>query len=239
MIQQWFVKLSAGERKLFYGAAAFLLLAVIDRSFWGPVRAQLKQVEERIRHEEGNIRQNLRLLAYKKRILEEQDVFSSYFIQKVSSEEEIIAEFLKKIEIMATEANINLIKVTPSEGKQRKGFKEYLASLECAGNMEQLIKFLHLIDGSKDLLRTSKLALLPKKGSETNEVNATMAITKVLIDPLEGMPMTSKKNKTIRLEDLGIQGTMNVPVKMESNVPPEPNAKPKRGNVDAVKFSQD
>lgn len=218
MIQSFLTKMSPAEKKLFYGATVFFLVAVLDRMFWGPVSVQLKTLDERIHQEEGNIKKDLRFLAYKNRILAEQDAFSGYFVHKFNSEEEIIADFLKRIEILATEANINLIKVAPNEGQQKKGYKEYTASLDCNGQLSDLIRFLHLIDSSPELLKTVKFSINAKK-SETNEVLASMTVSKILVDA--GTTTTAKVNRPASLSDLGLGQEIQVELKHDKNRPTE------------------
>lgn len=181
MLQQFFAKLSDKERKILTVAIILLIAAVLDRVFLSPTAEQLQTLNENIKEEENSIKKDLHFLTYKEKILKENEVLRPYYNQKERTEEEIIAAFLKKIEILATEANVNLVKVNPSEPKQKKGYKEYYAILECSGPLQNMITFLHLIDSSADLLKTVKLNMGAKKiGSE--EIIASLTIAKIIID---------------------------------------------------------
>ena len=235
MLQQFITKLSSTEKKMFYGATLFCALAILDRVFLGPISAQIRNLDSDIKREQGEIKKDLRFLAYKNRILEEQDAFASYFETKSSTEEEMIAEFLKKIEILATEANITLNRVTPTEGKQKKGYREYQASLDCVGELANVVKFIHLLDSSKDLLKTEKLSISAKK-SETDEVTVNLMVAKIIVDAAGvAHPADGKQTRSIRIKDLGLGEELNVNL---ADQPKESTAKqPPPQNETEVKFT--
>jgi len=180
MIQDFYSKLSDTGKKIFYVAVVCVFLAFVDRLFLGPVLSKLHSLDETIVRQENSIQRDLRFLAYKQRILEENKRVTPYYLSGSRTEEEIIAGFLKRLEILATEANINLIKVTPSEGEPKKGYIEYLAGLECNGKLEQVVRFMYLVDSSDELMKVEKLALSPRRGS-TDEVDGTMTISKIIV----------------------------------------------------------
>jgi len=181
VIQEFYSKLSEKEKKIFYVATMLILFAFTDRLFLGPVLSRMKLLDEEIIQQESSVQRDLRFLSYKDRIRNESKKVSSYYSTEVLTEEEIIAAFLKKLEIMATQVNINLIKVSPSEGEQKKGYLEYSANLECNGNFENIIQFMHLIDTTEELIKISKISITPKKGKENN-VQAAMVVAKIIVD---------------------------------------------------------
>ena len=131
MIQNFISKLSPKEKKIFYIAIIFVVIAFLDRLFLGPVMSRLHSIDSEIEQQKNAIKSDLRFLSYKDRILKENEDFGIYYTKKAQTEEEIIAAFLKKIEMFASESKVNLIKVSPSEAKQKKGYMEYYADLEC------------------------------------------------------------------------------------------------------------
>lgn len=181
MIQNFISKLSPKEKKIFYIAMLFILLAVFDRLFLGPSTAKLKSLDEEIEKEKNWIKSDLRFLSYKDRILRENITLSPYYTSKAQTEEEVIAAFLKRIEILATASKVNLIKVNPSEINPKIGYIEFNANLECDGRLDDIVTFMHAIDTSKELLKIVKLSMTPKRGS-AEEVSCAMTVTKVIID---------------------------------------------------------
>ncbi len=197
-VQEFIAKLSPQEKKIAYMAAIFFLLMLLDRLFFGPVMSQLSQFDDEIKEEESIAKRDLRLLAYQDRILKEDKEFSLYYGTKLKTEEEIIAAFLKKVEILATQAGVNLIKVSPADTVQQKGYIEYFANLDCYGPLENFTKFMHAIDTSQDMLRVTKFSITPKKGSE-KDVQGNMMVVKVIIN-------FSEKENVTKMTALGFAG---------------------------------
>src|SRR3989338_4832780 len=125
MLQNFFSRLSPQEKRIFYATVILLVVALFDRLFLGPATARLKSLDEEIKEEENVIKSNMRFLSFKDKILKENTTFAHYFVPKAKTEEEIIAAFLKKVEILSSEASVNLIRVNPSDSKQKTGFMEY------------------------------------------------------------------------------------------------------------------
>jgi len=180
LLNDFYSKLNDQEKKIFYVALVIVLVMVLDRMFLGPSLSKMKTYDEEIRQQRVNIQRDLRFVTYKNQILEEDAAFSSYYKNTYRTEEQIIASFLKKVEMIATEANINLIKITPAESKERKGFTEYYANLECEGLLENIASFMHMIDTSDDLLKIIKTSFSLKRASG-DEVVVSMQVAKMLM----------------------------------------------------------
>ncbi len=181
MIQKFISKLSDKEKKIFYATVVVVLLSFLDRLFLGPVTAKLKSIDEDIKYKETSIKRDSRFLAYKDRILNEKKILQHFYNQKHQTEEEIIAAFLRRIEALASQANINLIKVNPSEGEQKKGYRGYSASLECNGKLKDVVTFMHLVDTSDELIRITVVNMTAKKSS-SDEITSVMSISKIIVE---------------------------------------------------------
>ena len=194
MIQKFISKLSEKERKILYLTAAMVLLALLDRVFLGPVTARLSSLDEEIHTRENSLKRNLRFLAYKDQIMKEKEALRRYYTKKQYTPEEIIAAFLKRIEVLSGDAKINLIKVTPSEGEEKKGYKEYHASLECNGKLKDVLSFLHMVDSSDELLKVVSFNMTAKKASP-DEVTAVVTIVKIMVDPVFHQDTQTKESE--------------------------------------------
>jgi len=181
MIQNFISKLSPKEKKIAAVTAVFVLLALFDRLFLGPVMSRMHSLDEDIQKEENAIISDLRLLSYKERIIKENDTLRPYYAVDLKTEEEIIAAFLKRIEMLATQAHVNLIKVNPSEVRPQKGYVEYYASLEADGRLSDILRFMHSIDTADDLIKIVTVEMAPKRAS-AEEVKLNMSVVKVLVD---------------------------------------------------------
>lgn len=195
MLNDFYSKLNDQEKKIFYVALVIVLVMVLDRMFLGPSLSKMKTYDEEIRQQRVNIQRDLRFVTYKNQILEEDAAFSSYYKNTYRTEEQIIASFLKKVEMIATEANINLIKITPAESKERKGFTEYYANLECEGLLENIASFMHMIDTSDDLLKIIKTSFSLKRASG-DEVVVNMQIAKMLMGSRSSSQVTVSERST-------------------------------------------
>ena len=212
MIQNFISKLSPKEKRIFYIAIIFVVVAFLDRLFLGPVMSRLHSIDSEIEQQKNAIKSDLRFLSYKDRILKENEDFGVYYTKKAQTEEEIIAAFLKKIEMLASESKVNLIKVSPSEAKQRKGYMEYYADLECDGHLEDIAKFIYAINTSPDLLKIVKLSINPKKaGSE--DMSAVLQVTKLIVnasstEEVENLTKKSAGNDLTRQDSSDITGEL-------------------------------
>ncbi len=181
MIQKFISKLSGKEKKILYVTIGVVLMAFMDRLFLGPVTAKLSVLDEDIKTQENSIKRDLRFLSYKDRIIKERKLLNKYYVKKMQSEEEIIAAFLKRIEMLASDSKITLVKVTPTESAQKKGYIEYYASLECTGKLKDVVTFMHLIDSSPELLKIIKFSISAKKASP-DEVLSSMTVSKIIVE---------------------------------------------------------
>lgn len=189
MIQKFIAGLSDTEKKVLFVALFFAVIALFDRLLLAPTMSKLEAINQEIAKEIETIRQDRHFLKYKDRILKESKLYEPYYVEKLPSEEDIIAGFLKKIESIAINAGITLVRVSPSNGNADTNYVEYQADLECTGKVEDLLVFMHKIDTSKDLMKIVKFNIVSKK-SDADEVKATMTILKMIVPT---HPLVQKK----------------------------------------------
>lgn len=181
MIQKLISKLSANEKKILVLTAFVLLLVFVDRFFLDPAVTHLKSLEEDIQDKENSLKRYVRFLSYKNQISKEQDMLKKYYAEKELTPGEIKEIFLNKIEMLASAANISSIRVTPSEGENKKDYTEYSANLECAGKFKDILTFMHAIDTSEELMKIVKFNMSAKKvGSD--EITVSMTVSKIIVE---------------------------------------------------------
>lgn len=179
-ISQFVSKLSERDKKLLMAALILMIVAMFDRLFISPTMSRLASLDDEIVKEEDLIKRDLHFLSYKNKILKESKAVSSYFTDKVVTDDEVIAAFLKKIEIIATKANVILAKVTPSAGLQEKNNLKYSADVECSGKFTDVVTFMHLLNSSDELTKVIKYNLVSKK-ADSDEIKAAMTISKIIV----------------------------------------------------------
>jgi len=182
MILEFYNKLSAEEKKVFFIALGILVIAFFDALFLRPVLSRLSGMDTDISEKAGRIRNDMRYLSYEPRIIAEDEAYRAFSADEAKTEEEIIAGFLRTVESLASESNVSIVKLNPSGLQQKKGYVLYYTVLECAGRLSDMAVFMHKIDSTNSLLRITKFNLSGKKAS-AEDVAASMKISKLIIDP--------------------------------------------------------
>ena len=185
-ISKFIASLNDNQKKLLVIAVVIVIAALFDRLLIGPTMSRLSAIEEDIIKEEATIKQDLRFLRYKDRILQESKEIEPYLTKSVLSDNEMIATFLNKIQSLASQMKVTLVKINPAPGEQDAEYWKYQADLECSGQLEDVISFMHAINSDIELMKVDKFSFTSKK-SDTNEMKATMTIEKVVI-PVQPMP---------------------------------------------------
>ena len=180
MIGKFISGLSDNGKKLLAAAVIVIVIALFDRLLIGPTMSRMAAIDQDIAKEEILIKQDLHFLGYKNKILEEDRAFESYIIKDLPGEEEIIAGFLKKLEMLANKAGVTLIKVTPSVGTQEKEYLRYQADLECSGKFADVAAFMHLVGANDDLMKVVKFNFSSKK-ADSDEIKAAMTVDKIIV----------------------------------------------------------
>jgi len=171
---------SENEKKLLIIAVVIVMAALFDILLIAPTMSRLSSIEEDITKEEATIKQDMRLLGYKDRIVQESSEIAPYLTGTMSSDEEMIAGFLKKIENLAAQSKVTLIKVNPAPGEQDADYWKYQADLECSGQLADVISFMHAVNSDTDLMKVDKFDFSGKK-SDTDEIKATMTIERIVV----------------------------------------------------------
>jgi len=180
-VADFYSKLSGQEKKVLYAALGFIVLAVFDFLFLQPVSSKLKNLDHDIVQTKTDIKRDVRFLSYQQKIIKENELYKFYQTDEKKSEEEIIASFLKTIENLGREAEVVVGKLNPGESVPKKGYVQYFANVECNGTLQNIIKFVHKIDTTNNLLKVVKMNVVGKKSS-ADEVTVMMRISKLIID---------------------------------------------------------
>jgi hypothetical protein len=172
--------LNENQKKLLVITVVIVIAALFDRLLITPTMSRLSSIEEDISKEEASIRQDMRFLGYKDRIIQESNEIEPYLTKDRATDEEMIAGFLKKLESLASQANVTLIKVNPAPGEQDAQYWKYQADIECSGNLADVVSFMHVINSNSELMKVIKFNFSAKK-SDTDEIKATMTVQKIVV----------------------------------------------------------
>jgi Tfp pilus assembly protein PilO len=174
--------LSPKERKVLAFAAIIVLAALFDRLLVAPSMNRLHAIENNITEQQKIIEQNMRFLAHRDRIIKEAAVYKDFYAKGVQTEEAVIADFLKKIESLATQSQVALVKVSPDGQDFQKDYLKYLVTLDCSGKLENITNFLYAVNSSPELLKVEKMNLLAN-ARDTEKIQATITISKMIMGP--------------------------------------------------------
>lgn len=180
MISKFISGLSANERKILVVASLFVLFALFDRLLVGPSFNRMKELDESIAKEEDTIRHNLRFLDYKKRIVGEAAAFRDFYTQEVRSEDEVIADFLKKMELLASQAQVTLSKISPAGQDPQKDYVKYFVTMDCSGKLESITSLVYAINNAKALIKVEKMSLSSNARS-ADTVQASLTVSKMIV----------------------------------------------------------
>lgn len=182
MLQGFLTKLSTKEKKVFYITIVIVTFSLMDRAFFTPSLNKVEQLKSAIQLQKDSVAQDMRFLSRKEKVLKEAQLYTNYITQTIPEEDVINTEFFRKIEQLALEANVKLIKSNPAEKKDEADYYQYYADLDCNGELKNMISFMHLINTSDDLFKIVKFNMSAKRGVD-NHVATSMTVAKLIIKP--------------------------------------------------------
>ncbi len=185
-MNQFFTNLTPLQKKLFYVAVFFGTLALFDLLLVGPSLSRRDKIDEEIKNAEDSIKGDLKILSYKGKIDKEKELLKPYLSDTLPKEEDVMAQFLGKLDLYIKETELALQKNNRSNDQaeeaasdsEKKQYLVYKADLECSGKLEDIAKLIYRIDTSKDFLKILKINLAMKKTGEVEEMKAVMTVAK-------------------------------------------------------------
>ena len=169
-------RLSKREKLIFYGAATFVSLAMIDQLIVTPIYSKITSLNKEVVDKEAGIKKNLRILSQKDRIVEERNRYAS-LLNKFESGEEDITALLKEVEVLAGKNSVYLIDIKPVGLESEEGQEKYLVRLNCEAEMTGIFSFIYSVESSDKLLTVEDYKITPKSPG-SSVARCTMSISK-------------------------------------------------------------
>jgi hypothetical protein len=171
----FFQRFSQREKIILYLSIAAVTVMAIDQLVLSPIHKNFQSLDQKIQDTEADIKRSIRLLSQKEKMMKEAEHYAAYTVSSKSSESGVLV-LLKKIQELASQASVNLLFSKPSGGEAKEPNVSRV-SLECEGQMEQMVSFFYAIENAKLLLRIEKYALQPTaKGSSVVKCTATISM---------------------------------------------------------------
>lgn len=195
ILKAFFSGLSQKEKKVLYIACAFIFFALFDRLIYAPIANESKATNEKIDNQKIMIKKDLLILKYKDKIKQEEQAHSIFYAGSGMTHEELVAIFLREIESLAKENTVALTNINPVEVEEKTGYIQYSMTVECSGNMKDILNYIHAIENAKKPIRVYSFEVSPKK-RETYEVNCSLKIIKIILMESEEEALPLPKEET-------------------------------------------
>lgn len=177
---QFYSKLSAKERTIFYVAVFFLAVMLVDRVFIAPIFGKISALDEEIAQKRTDMRRDSKVVAQKERIAAEVARYSSY-LGIAENEQESMTVLLKQLESFANKSKLYIVDMKPVGVKQEKDkTKRLQVNLSCEGLMEQVMEFMYTIENSPDLMVIEKYQISPKS-RDTGIASCVMTVSRIAL----------------------------------------------------------
>lgn len=188
-MNEFFSNMTPFQRKIFYVAVFFVTLALFDRLLIEPTLSKRAEIDEQIKREKELIRGDIKILSYKGKIAKEKEVLKPYFSDVVPKDEDVMSEFLGKLDTFAAESGLTVQKNNRSsdqvqetdDAQKAKNILVYKADFECSGSLEDVAKLIYRIDTSKEFFKILKINLAMKKTGDVEEIRAVMTVAKYVV----------------------------------------------------------
>jgi hypothetical protein len=180
LIHQFMSKRSDSEKKLVYITIFVVFVSAVFCLLIFPGWDKVSVTDNDIAKKEKIIKADLRIINDKDNITARSEAFNKFIVDKLEPNDVVNRGFLSAIERLASQSKVTLTKSNPTDIKTYKRYVEYYANLDCTGELENVITFMHAINSSDDLLKIVRFDLLPKKGTD-NEVTASMSVVKLVM----------------------------------------------------------
>lgn len=172
-------RMSKKEKNLFLIAVICVGVALLYRVVFLPAIGKSRTLNRRIRLKKEMVGNALNLLNQTEEIEKKSQKYADY-AKESSSEEEEPAAFLKEIENIARNSQVQLTDLKPYSAERKDFYSEYRIEIEAESEMNQLITFIYNLQNSESLLRVVKFRISPK-ADKADILKAHLAITKALI----------------------------------------------------------
>lgn len=190
-LKELYEKMSQKERILLFAALGMIFIAVMDMAIIGPILSRMKEMDAQIVAMKDTISRNLRITSFKDSILQEYGEYESYLDSGEKTQEQIIGDLLKKIEMMATNHSMAIINIQPGDIEENPVFQVYKTALECEGTFDNLLSFMRDLEESDFLFMITSYSMTPKsKGGEV--IHCLMNISRIFMAKEEGAEIITK-----------------------------------------------
>ncbi|MEK7850181.1 MAG: type 4a pilus biogenesis protein PilO [Candidatus Omnitrophota bacterium] len=178
MIMAYLSRLNKREKLVFYAAAVFISIALIDRLIVGPIFSRMRLLDEKIKVQKELVKKNARIVSEKDRVLAAAKDYAVYSRKAQTSEEEV-AFLLGEVEKMARKTSLYVVDMKPLGMEEDSISRKYSVDLNCESQMEQIMGFMYEVESSDRLLVVETFNISPKS-KDSSIAKCNMRISNVI-----------------------------------------------------------
>jgi len=169
-------KLNKKEKNLTIGFSIVISIFLIERFIFAPFIEKLESTTVRIKAEEEKTKRLMYMESQKESIEKTYEKLKPYIVLE-NSDGDTFSDIMNKIEDIAKQANIILLKMKPEiyDDRAEKNYNIRKVTLSVEGYLSEIVQFLYKIENSNYPLRIDKIDL-KIKSRETSLMNADLDI---------------------------------------------------------------
>jgi len=172
-----FSRFTKRERFLFLFTASVIGATALFILVLQPVMKEWGRLSIGLDSTNAKLYKNLKLLSNKDAIEKEYNKYKEY-IQKSGGAEDEAAAILKEIETTASNCQVAITSIKPKGTKQLKNYRKFTVEVVSEAKLDQFLKFIYELEGSKKLLKVERL-VLSLKSSQSDILKGTLIIRKI------------------------------------------------------------
>ena len=174
-----FATLSGREKSVIQIFVVVFLLLILDLTVIHPISSFLARLDQSITIEERTIPNQIMILKYKNRIMDDNKALEPLMTDSSLSQEEEIARFLREVERVSKEAGLFVSNINPVKvNKTSDTVYELSVDIDGTGGLGQIQRFMKTIEAANPVIRISGFSLKPQ-GKESEDLKCSFSILKI------------------------------------------------------------
>ena len=175
-----FNKLTKREKLIAVFTGVFILIVFIDQGVVQPLKRNIEGLGQKISAQEVRVLQNYVSTAQKPQVDQIYVSLLENLDNSKTNDEEIRADILHDVELLARSNSIYLSEVKPQVSVESENLTDFFVRLQIEGEMEKFVRFI------RDLVATKKLYYVEtirvtQNPNEPNKIKATLSIARSVI----------------------------------------------------------
>lgn len=176
----FFQKLSAREKNIFYAVVFLLLVLVGYHGVWNPMQGKFLSLDDEIFAMELKLRKARIFLRQREEVTEEAKKYPNLEQMDAGTDAEEMARLLNLIEETARSKGVSITDMKPGELKSDKVSKRFVVEINAESAVTQLIEFIYDLQHSPQILKVEQVNTAPKE-EKSAVLRSFLVVTRVVV----------------------------------------------------------